>query len=66
MAKFIFLHQRIANALGWTVEDTQKFNLHMLREMVRDKDSELARDISVCIRTGNHIFGESVNRSNNG
>jgi hypothetical protein len=49
------IHERIAQALGWTVPDTQGFSLATLRELVRDKDPALADEISATIRSGRHI-----------
>jgi len=51
------LHQQIAKALGWSEEDTKKFSLQMLREMVRGKNPKLAYEISRAIRTGSYLTG---------
>lgn len=56
------LHQRIADVLGWPVKDTHSFNLHMLREMVRDKDPKLTKEISDYIQSGRHVYGEPLKR----
>lgn len=51
------LHERAAEVLGWKVEETRQFSLLMLREMVRDKDPQLAKDIERTVNSGQHIFG---------
>lgn len=50
------LRERIANVLGWTVEETNQFSLATLREMVREKSPKLAHLISDVIARGEHIF----------
>lgn len=50
------LREQIAQALGWSVEQTNGFSLAMLREMVREKHPELAKEIATVIRNGEHIF----------
>lgn len=50
------LHERIAAVLGWSVKDTQGFSLSMLREMVREKDPQLAQETSDIIQGGGHIY----------
>lgn len=52
---YLELHERIANALGWTVEQTHQFSLQALREIVRNKDSKLAYLLSQEIRKGTSI-----------
>lgn len=49
-------HDRIAKVLGWSVKEAQGLSLLMLRELVRDKDPELARDITRGIKTGEYIL----------
>jgi hypothetical protein len=49
------IHERIAEALGWTVKETQGFSLAALKEFVRVKDPVLAQDIAVYMQTGRHI-----------
>jgi hypothetical protein len=46
------LHERIAEALGWTVEDTQSFSLQSLRELVRPVSPSLAEELSQRIGSG--------------
>jgi hypothetical protein len=53
------IHDRVAQALGWSVKDTQSFSLSTLREMVRTKDPALAAEISSMIQSGSHIRGAS-------
>ena len=36
------LHERVADALGWRVEDAQSFSLLSLRELVRPVSPKLA------------------------
>jgi len=49
------MHERIAKVLGWTVKETQSFDLHSLRELVRVLDPALAEEISNVIHQGWHI-----------
>jgi len=51
----VSLRERIAQALGWSVEDTQGLSFQTLRELVRDKDPKLAEEISRVIRSGAYI-----------
>lgn len=46
------LRERIADTLGWSVKETEKFSFQMLREMVKDKSPKLAHEILVAIRSG--------------
>lgn len=50
------LHERIASALGWTVEQTQSFSLQALRDLVRPVSPKLAAEISEQIQTGAYIY----------
>jgi hypothetical protein len=50
------LHERIAAVLGWSVQDTQSFSMHSLRELVRPLDPRLAQEISDSIEGGHHIL----------
>lgn len=43
------LHDRIAETLGWSVEETRSFSLQSLRELVRAKNPKLAREISLTL-----------------
>jgi hypothetical protein len=43
------LHARIAQALGWTVSETQNFSLQTLRDLVRPVNPKLAREITLSI-----------------
>jgi hypothetical protein len=49
------LHERIARALGWTVEQTQSFSLAALRELVRPVNAKLAAECDTVIRSGAHL-----------
>lgn len=49
------LKERVAAALGWSVEDTHKVSLQSLRDLVRPVSSKLAHELDVVIRTGEHI-----------
>lgn len=49
------LHDRIAKALGWKLEDTYSLSLLMLRELLRDSDPALAREITEGVRSGSYI-----------
>ena len=54
------LHERIAAALGWTVEDTRSLGLHSLREVVRPISAKLTAEIEHSIRYGSYILGETA------
>lgn len=41
------LHERIAQALGWTVEQAQSFSLVALRDLVRPVYPKLAHEITL-------------------
>lgn len=56
------LHERLAEKLGWTVEETRGFSLATLREFVRVKHPKLAAEISEVIRTGRHILDADETR----
>ena len=45
------LHERIAQALGWTLADAQSFSLLALRDLVRPVDAKLAYEIHEALRT---------------
>lgn len=49
------LHQRIADALGWTLEQTQSLSFHTLRELVRPVSAKLADEITQAIRSGAYV-----------
>ena len=49
------LHERIAQALGWSLEEAQSFSFQQLRELVRTVSPKLAHEISEAIRTGHYI-----------
>jgi hypothetical protein len=46
------LHERIAEVLGWTVQEAQGFSLQSLRALIRTVDASLARDLSDVIQSG--------------
>jgi hypothetical protein len=46
------LHERIAEALGWTVEQTRSLSLPSLRELVRPVSMKLAYEITLQIQGG--------------
>lgn len=49
------LRERIAEALGWSVQDTLSFNHAQLRELVKAVSPKLAHELSVIIRTGDGL-----------
>lgn len=49
------VRHRAAKALGWSIKDTRGLSLASLRELIRDKDPELAEEMSCIIRNGTHI-----------
>ena len=53
------LHARIAEKLGWSVEETRGFSLATLREFVRVKHPKLAAEISDVIRSGRHVLDDA-------
>lgn len=48
------LHERIATALGWSLQDAHSFSLQALREML-PIDSKLRREVTRAIETGSYI-----------
>jgi len=48
------LHERIAEALNWTLKDVQSFSLPSLLPLVRPVDAKLAHEISSSIETAAH------------
>ena len=52
------LHERIAQALGWTKEETQSFSLQSLREVVRPVSPKLAHELSTLIQSGYVVGGK--------
>jgi hypothetical protein len=57
-----FLHQRIAEKLGWTLAQTQSFSLHTLRDIVRPISSKLAHEIDIQIQSGSVLVGSRRSR----
>jgi hypothetical protein len=55
------MHDRIAKALGWTVEQTKGFSLAALRELL-PRDSKLRYEIDVSIRGGYSLLAPTTNR----
>lgn len=47
------LHQRIAEALGWTLAEVRSFSLAALRDLVTD--AKLKADITHAIASGDHL-----------
>ena len=54
------LHQRIAGALGWPLEETHKFSLAALRDLVRPVNPALADEMSRSLQSGGHLVGSSA------
>lgn len=54
------LHSRIAEALGWTVQETQQFSFQSLREIVRPVSPKLVHELDERIRSGRHITMEDT------
>jgi hypothetical protein len=46
------LHERIAKALGWTLEEVRSFSLPTLREVVRPISLKLAYEVTLQIQAG--------------
>ena len=57
------LHERIAKALGWTVEEARSFSLPALRELVRPVSMKLALEITLQIQGGAIAEANSLRRS---
>jgi hypothetical protein len=60
------LHERIAEALGWSVKDTQSFSFQSLREMVRPVSTKLAHELTVAIQTGSYLVDTEAPRVSSG
>lgn len=54
------LHERVANALGWTVKDVQSFSFQALREVVRPVSDKLAHELDAAIRSGSYSVGSPL------
>ena len=50
------LHERIAKILGWKIPDCRNFSLKTLRELIREKNPRLARQIQEVVDSGEHLF----------
>lgn len=49
------LKERIAQALGWTVEQTNTFSLQALRDLVRPVSPKLAHELTMALTSGSYI-----------
>jgi len=58
------LRKRIAETLGWAMKDTKGFSFPHLRELVRDKDPELAEELAQVIERGEHIYMAEIDDHN--
>ena len=56
------LHERIAEALGWTVDQIRSFSLPALREIVRPVSMKLAYEITLQIQ-GDSIVEAQILRA---
>lgn len=58
----VTLHERIASALGWSVEDVRSFSLHYLREIVRGRPGgkKVAAEITAEIASGRVVRQKST------
>lgn len=45
------LHERIAETLGWEIDDVYKFSLPTLREFIRIQNPKLAREITLVMNS---------------
>jgi hypothetical protein len=52
----VTLHERLAKALGWTVEQAQELSLRSLRELVRPVDLALADVITEVLQDGEFVI----------
>jgi len=55
MPSTLYLHERIAAALGWPIDDVRSMSLPTLRDLVRPHDAKLARDIGEILGEGSHV-----------
>jgi hypothetical protein len=51
----VTLHERIAEALGWKIQDVQSFSFQSLRELVRTTHPKLAHELTVAIQSGAYL-----------
>lgn len=56
------LHQHIADALGWNVEDVRKFSAQTIREPLRVSHPKLAHLCDEAIRSGSYIIGDDLKK----
>lgn len=49
------LHKRIADLLGWSVEETYGFSLATLRELCRPLSHELVFELDRALRRGERV-----------
>jgi hypothetical protein len=56
------LHERIAEALGWTEKEAKSFSLPSLREFVRTVNPKLAHEITFVMRSNVYYLGEPLKR----
>jgi hypothetical protein len=54
------MHERIAKALGWTVEEARSFSLPALREVVRPVSMKLAYEITLAIQNASIVEARSL------
>ena len=53
---------RIAELMGWTRKDADKFSLPQLREFVKGKDQKLDQRLAEIVDSKSHFFGEPLRR----
>lgn len=56
------LKERIAQALGWTVAETNSFSLQTLRELVRPMSPKLAHELEQAIQSGAYVTANQPKR----
>ncbi len=59
------LHNRVADHLGWSVDEVKGFSLHALRDIVLQSNPKLAYIITQVILDGHHLTSH-VKRAGNG
>jgi hypothetical protein len=52
----VTLHERIAQALGWTEEEAKGFSFQALRDLVRPVNPKLAHELTLAIQSGDYIM----------
>lgn len=60
------LQERIAEALGWKLQDVQSFSFQSLRELVRTTHPKLAHELTEAIQSGAYVQIQPMKRTQEG